>query len=84
VRLAPFTTNKDNKLVYKANVRSDNSDAFSRAVTYVQWFNENHRQLTKYGKLLNTNKKARQRRKRRLEKTLRQRLELDNSDYLTT
>jgi hypothetical protein len=84
VRLAPFTTNRDNELVYKANVKSNNSDAFSRAVSYIQWFNENHRQLTKFGKLLNSNKKARQRRKKRLEKTLRQRLELDKSDYLST
>ena len=74
VRLAPFTENKDGILTYKANVRSDSLDAFSRAVTYVQWFNENNRQLTKYGKLLNSNKKARQRRKKRLEKTLRHRL----------
>ena len=34
--------------------------------------------------VLNNNKKARQRRKKRLEKALRQRLELDNNDYLTT
>jgi len=84
VRLAPFTENKDGVLTYRANVKSDNSDAFSRAVSYIQWFNENNRQLTKYGKLLNSNKKARQRRKKRLEKTLRQRLEIDNNDYLST
>ena len=40
--------------------------------------------LQKFGKLLKGNKKARQRRRKRLEKTLRQRLELDNNDYLTT
>jgi hypothetical protein len=84
MKLTPFTTNKDNIQLYRPNIKSDNLDAFSRAVSYVQWFNENHRQLTKFGKLLNNNKKARQRRKKRLEKALRQRLELDNNDYLTT
>lgn len=84
VKLTPFTNNKDGKLLHKPNIRSENPDAFSRAVAYVQWFNENHRQLTKFGKLLKGNKKARQRRRKRLEKTLRQRLELDNNDYLTT
>ncbi len=84
VKLTPFTTNNDGKLLYKPNIRSDNLDAFSRAVTYVQWFNENHRQLTKFGKLLQGNKKARQRRRKRLQKTLRQRLELDKNRYLTT
>tara|TARA_B100001094_G_scaffold48436_1_gene43814 strand:- start:2246 stop:2827 length:582 start_codon:yes stop_codon:yes gene_type:complete len=74
VKLSPFTFNLDGVLTYKANVKSDSLDAFSRAVTYVQWFNENNRQLTKYGKLLNSNKKARQRRKKRLEQKLRVRL----------
>ena len=74
VKLSPFTDNLDGVLTYKANIKSDNLDAFSRAVTYVQWFNENNRQLTKYGKLLNSNKKARQRRKKRLEQKLRVRL----------
>jgi hypothetical protein len=84
IRLAPFHTNKDNELVYKPNVRSDNADALSRAITYVQWFNENQRQLTKFGRLLNVNKKAHKRRKKRLEKTLRQRLEYNKNDYLST
>ena len=57
-------------VVHKPQVDHKDLDAMSRAIEYVQWFNENHRQLKNYDRLLSTSKKAKKRRKLRLRKRL--------------
>ena len=46
-----------------------NPSAKTKAIKYVQWFNENQRQLDTHGKLLSTSKQARKRRRRRAKQT---------------
>ena len=70
LKLIPFSKNKEKEIVHKPQVDHKDLDAMSRAIEYVQWFNENHRQLKNYDKLLSTTKKARKRRKLRLRKRL--------------
>ena len=82
LRLIPYQISKDGEQVYKPQVNQNNLDAMSRAIEYVQWFNENHRQLKNYDKLLSTSKKARKRRKLRLRKRLTQeRIAVDSDRY---
>mgnify|MGYP005691083633 FL=1 len=82
LRLIPYQISKDGEQVYKPQVNQNNLDAMSRAIEYVQWFNENHRQLKNYDKLLSTSKKARKRRKLRLRKRLTQeRIAVDRDRY---
>ena len=85
VPLVEHTKSKNGTQVYKPRLEKDIPDALTNAIKYVQWFNENHRQLTTFGKLLSKSKKARTRRKKRLEKTLTsKRSAVDKSDYLST
>ena len=70
IRVIPFTENKDGVVVHKPQVNHKDLDAMSRAIEYVQWFNENHRQLKNYDRLLSTSKKAKKRRRLRLRKRL--------------
>ena len=83
IRVVPSSTNEEGKTVYRPNIKNDNLDALGRAIEYVQWFNENHRQLLKYDKLLSKSKKARKRRSKRLEKRLlNERSQVDNDTFL--
>ena len=83
IRVVPSSTNEEGKIVYRPNIKNDNLDALGRAIQYVQWFNENHRQLLKYDKLLSKSKKARKRRSKRLEKRLlNERSQVDNDTFL--
>jgi hypothetical protein len=83
IKLIPSTKNENGKTVYKPNVDSGNPDTLSRAIEYVQWFNENHRQLLKYDKLLSKSKKARKRRAKRLNKRLiNERSQVDKNHFL--
>ena len=82
IRVIPFTTSKEDETVYKPQVGNEHLDAMSRAIEYVQWFNENHRQLKSYDKLLSKSKKARKRRKLRLRKRLTtERIAVDRERY---
>lgn len=65
VKLRPYSENNDN-VVYVPILETDQPDSYSAAVNYVQWFNENHRQIVKYGKLCSQSKKAKKRRAQRL------------------
>lgn len=83
IKLIPSTTNEEGKTVYKADVKNGDLDTLSKAIEYVQWFNENHRQLVKYDKLLSKSKKARQRRAKRLNKRLiNERSQVDKDQFL--
>jgi hypothetical protein len=62
LKLKPFDKDK-----FIPVVKTDRPDSFSAAVSYVQWFNENHKQISKHGKLLSQTKKAKKRRRNRLE-----------------
>ena len=46
-----------------------NPSAKTKAIEYVEWFNENQRQLDTYGRLLSTSKQAKKRRRARSRKT---------------
>lgn len=65
VKLRPFTEQQD-KITYIPILETDMPNSYSAAVKYVQWFNENNRQIVKYGKLCSQSKKAKKRRSRRL------------------
>jgi len=83
IKLVPSTTNENNQVIYKPNVQEGSLDTLSRAIEYVQWFNENHRQLLKYDKLLSKSKKARKRRAKRLNKRLiNERSQVDKNHFL--
>jgi hypothetical protein len=85
IPLVQYKPTDDGLIVHKPYLQTDVPDALTSAINYVQWFNENHRQMTKYGKLLSTAKKAKKRRKKRLEKTLTlKRTTLDKTSYLST
>ena len=85
VPLVQFTKSKKDTQIYKPQVQNDTPDALSSAINYVQWFNENHRQLTKFGKLLSKKKKARTRRKKGMEKSIAsKRTAVDKLNYLST
>lgn len=85
VKLVPSTTNENSKIIYKPNVQEGSLDTLSKAIEYVQWFNENHRQLLKYDKLLSKSKKARKRRAKRLNKRLiNERSQVDKNHFLRT
>ena len=82
IRLIPFTKNKENEIVHKPQVNHQQLDAMSSAIRYVQWFNENHRQLKNYDKLLSKSKKARKRRRLRLRKRVtNERIAVDIERY---
>lgn len=83
VKLVPSTTNENGQIIYKPNVQEGSLDTLSKAIEYVQWFNENHRQLLKYDKLLSKSKKARKRRAKRLNKRLiNERSQVDKNHFL--
>jgi hypothetical protein len=83
IKVVPSSTNEEGKLIYRPHIKNNNLDALGRAIQYVQWFNENHRQLLKYDKLLSKSKKARKRRNKRLEKRLlNERSQVDNDTFL--
>lgn len=83
IKLIPSTKNENGKTVYKPNVQEGSLDTLSKAIEYVQWFNENHRQLLKYDKLLSKSKKARKRRAKRLNKRLiNERSQVDKNHFL--
>ena len=83
IKLVPSTTNENGQVIYKPNVQEGSLDTLSRAIEYVQWFNENHRQLLKYDKLLSKSKKARKRRAKRLNKRLiNERSQVDKNHFL--
>ena len=83
IKLVPSTTNENGQVIYKPNVQEGSLDTLSRAIEYVQWFNENHRQLLKYDKLLSKSKRARKRRAKRLNKRLiNERSQVDKNHFL--
>tara|TARA_B100001057_G_scaffold499884_1_gene612320 strand:+ start:306 stop:917 length:612 start_codon:yes stop_codon:yes gene_type:complete len=85
IPLVQYRPTDDGLTIHKPYLQTDIPDALTSAINYVQWFNENHRQMTKFGKLLSTSKKAKKRRKKRLEKTLTlKRTTLDKPNYLST
>lgn len=55
-----------------------NPSAKTKAIQYVQWFNENQKQLDTYGRLLSTSKQARKRRKRRAKISLEKQINTTN------
>jgi len=55
-----------------------NPAAKTKAINYVQWFNENQRQLDTYDRLLSTTKQARKRRRKRAKKTLEKQINTTN------
>ena len=65
LKLKPFLK-EGKKTIYVPAVATQKPNSLSAAISYVQWFNENHRQITKYGSLLSQTKKAKKRRKERL------------------
>ena len=69
LKLKPFLK-EGNKTVYVPAVATQKPNSLSAAISYVQWFNENHRQITKYGSLLSQTKKAKKRRRERLEQQI--------------
>ena len=82
VKVIPFSETKTGKTIFKPEIQNDNGDALTRAIIYVQWFNENQRQLNKFNKLLSKSKKARKRRQHRLtQRLLKERLAVDNQTY---
>ena len=69
LKLKPFLQ-EGKKIIYVPAVVTEKPDSFSAAVSYVQWFNENHRQIQKYGQLLSQSKKAKKRRRERLSQEI--------------
>jgi len=69
LKLKPFAEENENRVFVPA-VATDKPDSKSAAISYVQWFNENHRQITKYGHLLSQTKKAKKRRRERLQQKI--------------
>ena len=72
------------KPIYVPALKTIDKDAYSLAVSYVQWFNENHRQLITHDRLLSSAKKARRRRKARMERKLHNKFGIDKSRYMST
>jgi hypothetical protein len=46
------------KPIYVPSLKSNDKDAYSSAVSYVQWFNENNRQMITHDRLLSSAKKS--------------------------
>ena len=78
----PLDTTKFQPMV--AGQDQATKDAYSLAVSYVQWFNENHRQLITHDRLLSSAKKARRRRRARMERKLHNKFGIDKTRYMST
>jgi len=81
VKLRLYKVNEQDVEIYKPAITTDRPDALSQAINYVQWFNENHRQLSKHKRLLSQKKKAKSRRRKRLTKKLMAKMHVDRESY---
>tara|TARA_B100000941_G_C28347162_1_gene469887 strand:+ start:33 stop:563 length:531 start_codon:yes stop_codon:yes gene_type:complete len=66
-----FNEDENNKLYHPSFADiTYNPSAKTKAINYVEWFNENQRQLDTYNRLLSTSKQARKRRRKRSRKAI--------------
>ena len=81
VKLKLYKENEHGVPIYKPSTVTDRPDSLSQAISYVQWFNENHRQLSQHKRLLSQKKKAKSRRRKRLNKRLLSKIHVDRESY---